>query len=98
MGHPIIIVPMFLLLAVALWWSLGLWNSVDTALPTEGWVALILGVVLSLIIGCGLFFLAFQSNKRGFDDGATGAPEMQESDEDTNEDSGRDSSKDEVSR
>ena len=37
-------------------------------MPTEGWMALVLGVVFSLIVGVGLMALLFYSSRKGYDD------------------------------
>jgi peptidoglycan/LPS O-acetylase OafA/YrhL len=37
-------------------------------MPAAGWVAMIAGVVFSLIIGVGLMALLFYSNRRGYDE------------------------------
>lgn len=38
------------------------------AMPAQGYIALILGVVFSLVIGVGLMALLFFSNRRGYDE------------------------------
>ncbi|MGJ4891816.1 hypothetical protein ACQR1Y_26750 [Bradyrhizobium sp. HKCCYLRH3099] len=37
-------------------------------MPTEGWIALSLGVVFSLIVGVGLMVLVFYSSRKGYDE------------------------------
>ncbi|MGJ4942154.1 hypothetical protein ACQR1W_16380 [Bradyrhizobium sp. HKCCYLS1011] len=39
-------------------------------MPTQGWIALTLGVVVSLIVGIGLMALVFYSSRRGYDEAA----------------------------
>jgi len=34
----------------------------------HGWIAMILGVVMSLALGIGLMFLVFFSNRKGYDE------------------------------
>ena len=34
----------------------------------HGYIAMILGIVLSLVIGCGLITLMFYSSRHGYDD------------------------------
>lgn len=46
------------------------WTSVDTQMPTTGYVALWGGIVFSLLIGCGLMGLMFYSSRRGYDEKA----------------------------
>jgi len=40
----------------------------DTGIDLNGWIALILGVLLTLALGIGLMALIFISNRRGYDD------------------------------
>jgi hypothetical protein len=57
------------LLAVALWFAVSAWTAIEgPPLPTYGWVALGAGVVLSLIVGCGLMALVFYSHRHGYDE------------------------------
>ena len=66
-----VIVLLLALLAAALWYAAGAWTSVSgPPMPTAGYVAMGLGIVFSLIIGCGLMALLFYSNRHGFDDQA----------------------------
>jgi hypothetical protein len=52
-----------------------LWSELDdVSLGLHGWLALGLGVVLSLALGIGLMALVFMSARRGYDD-AAGPPE-----------------------
>jgi hypothetical protein len=46
------------------------WTGMDTAMPTTGWVTLIAGVVVSVLLGVGLMALMFYSSRRGWDDEA----------------------------
>jgi hypothetical protein len=50
--------------AVHVWLGLG-----DVSLGFHGWLALILGVVVSLVLGVGLMVLVFVSSRRGYDEG-----------------------------
>ena len=45
------------------WTGLG-----DTSMSAGGWVALVLGAVVTLALGIGLMALVFLSNRRGFDE------------------------------
>jgi hypothetical protein len=38
------------------------------AMPTQGYVALAIGVVFSLVVGVGLMALLFFSSRRGYDE------------------------------
>ena len=42
-------------------------------MPTEGYVAMWLGTVFSLVVGCGLMALVFYPSRHGYDDAAGGS-------------------------
>ncbi|MDJ0609481.1 MAG: hypothetical protein QNJ67_10950 [Kiloniellales bacterium] len=45
------------------------WTSMaEVDISPHGILALVLGVVLSLLLGAGLMFLIFYSSRRGYDD------------------------------
>jgi hypothetical protein len=37
-------------------------------MPATGYLAMALGVILSLVVGCGLMALVFYSSRHGYDD------------------------------
>ena len=37
-------------------------------MSVHGYVAMILGIIFSLLVGCGLMALVFYSNRRGYDE------------------------------
>ncbi len=46
-----------------------LWADIgDAGMSVAGWVAMALGVVVTLALGIGLMALVFISNRRGYDD------------------------------
>lgn len=49
--------------ATYLWWDLG-----HVEMGVHGLIALVLGALLSLLLGGGLMALVFYSHKRGYDD------------------------------
>lgn len=55
-------------LGLSVWFAAQAWFSVDTQMSGHGWFALILGVVLSLVLGIGLMWLVFHSSRSGHDD------------------------------
>ena len=57
-----------LLAAATLWWALYAWNSVDVEMSIHGYITMILGIVFSLVIGCGLMALMFYSSRHGYDE------------------------------
>jgi hypothetical protein len=61
------------LLGAALWFAYGLWNAVETEpMPPELYLAMGLGVLFSLAVGCGLMALLFYSSRHGYDDRVAG--------------------------
>jgi hypothetical protein len=50
-GPPL---PLLAILDLALWWAVSAWNAVDVEMSIHGYIAMILGIVFSLVIGCGL--------------------------------------------
>jgi len=63
-----IVLPLVALLAVALWFAVYSWNAIEgPAIPTTGYVAMGLGIVFSLLVGCGLMALLFYSSRHGYD-------------------------------
>ena len=67
MKTALLIVPLLVLLILAFAWAIYSWNSVDAPMSVHGYIALILGIVFSLIVGCGLMALVFYSNRHGYD-------------------------------
>jgi hypothetical protein len=69
LGTIALVVPLFLILGAAGWYAAGAWVAVDgPPMPATGYIAMGLGVVFSLIVGCGLMALLFYSNRHGYDD------------------------------
>jgi hypothetical protein len=69
LGTIAVVVPLLALLAAAGWYVAQAWISVDgPPMPTSGYVAMILGVVFSLVVGCGLMALLFYSSRHGYDE------------------------------
>ena len=63
-----IIVPLAALLAAAVWFALYSWTAIEgPPIPTEGYVAMWLGIVFSLVVGIGLMALVFYSSRHGYD-------------------------------
>jgi len=64
-----IIVPLLAILAAAAWFAGGAWTEVTgPPMPAAGYIAMTLGIVFSLIIGCGLMALLFYSSRHGYDE------------------------------
>jgi hypothetical protein len=68
MRRLLIILPLGALLAAALCFAVYSWNTIEgPAIPTTGYVAMGLGIVFSLLVGCGLMALLFYSSRHGYD-------------------------------
>lgn len=71
MRRFLIVLPLIVLLAFALWFAVYAWNAIEgPAIPTGGYVAMWLGIVFSLLVGCGLMALLFYSSRHGYDEPA----------------------------
>jgi hypothetical protein len=70
MARVLAIASLLGLLGVALWVVYQQWIMVDVEVPAWGWVAIIFGGGLSLLVGFGLMALMFFSHRRGYDDAA----------------------------
>ena len=69
----LLLVPLFALLAGALWFAYGAWSHFGMeSLPAQGWLAMAGGILFSLLIGCGLMALMFNSSRHGYDDQSRG--------------------------
>jgi len=56
------------LLGLALWFMVSAWTAIDARMSGHGWTALVLGIVFSVLVGCGLMALMFFSSRRGYDE------------------------------
>src|SRR4029453_2132491 len=63
-----LILVLLAVLAATLWWAIYAWNSVDVEMSIHGYIAMILGIVFSLVIGCGLMALMFYGCRHGYDE------------------------------
>lgn len=71
MRKLLILVPLVALLAGSVWGAIHIWSTLEgPPMPLEGRIAMGLGIVFSLIVGCGLMALMFFSSRRGYDDAA----------------------------
>jgi fatty acid desaturase len=69
LATAVLVVALLVILAAALWFAASAWLFVGGApMPTAGYVAMVLGIVFSLIIGCGLMALLFYSSRHGYDE------------------------------
>ncbi len=69
LGTIALVVPLLAILGAAGWFAASAWVSVDgPPMPAVGYVAMALGVVFSLVVGCGLMALLFYSSRHGYDE------------------------------
>lgn len=65
----LVMVPLFAILAASGWYAARAWISVSgPPMPATGYIAMTIGVVFSVAVGCGLMALLFYSNRHGYDD------------------------------
>lgn len=55
-------------LALTFWAVSAMWSDLGVNMTMHGWIAYGLGVLLSLVLAGGLFFLTFKSARDGYDD------------------------------
>jgi hypothetical protein len=67
----LIAVPLLALLAFSVWFAATAWGRLGgEPIPLYGYVAIVGGVVFSLLVGGGLMALVFYSNRHGYDEDA----------------------------
>jgi len=72
MKTALVIVGLLALLGVTIGWAIWGWQqTAGTAMGFYGWLAMILGVVFTVVVGCGLMGLMFYSSRYGYDERAT---------------------------
>jgi hypothetical protein len=65
--------PLLALLAASVWFAYYVWASDEgPPIPTMGYVAMALGILFSLVVGCGLMALVFYSSRHGYDERGQG--------------------------
>ena len=68
-----VILPLLAFLAASIWFAYHIWATDDgPPIPTMGYVAMGLGILFSLLVGCGLMALVFYSHRHGYDERAQG--------------------------
>ena len=64
-----LVLPLLAILAAAGWYAAAAWVSVSgPPMPATGYIAMTLGVIFSLAVGCGLMALLFYSSRHGYDE------------------------------
>jgi hypothetical protein len=70
-GTVTLVIVLLGILAMSGWYAASAWIAVDsTPMPTQGYVAMTIGVVLSIALGCVLMVLVFYSSRYGYDERA----------------------------
>jgi hypothetical protein len=68
-GTVVLFGALFAILIAAGWYAARVWSAASgPPMPTAGYVAMLLGVAFSLVVGCGLMALLFYSNRHGYDE------------------------------
>ena len=71
------ILALFAMLAASLYFAFGLGIDIEAPdMPAEFHIAMILGVVVSIVVGAGLMALVFYSSRRGYDERASGTDHL----------------------
>ena len=71
MRKLLILIPLVALLVASVWFAIYSWSAIEgPPVPPEGHVAMGLGIVFSLVVGCGLMALVFYSSRNGYDEAA----------------------------
>ncbi len=69
LGIVAITAPLFAILGAAMWFAARAFISVTgPPMPPAGYIAMTLGIVFSVVIGCGLMALLFYSSRHGYDE------------------------------
>ena len=69
LGVVVMLFVLFAILVAAGWFASRAWTVVSgPPMPAAGYAAMILGIVFSLVVGCGLMALLFYSSRHGYDD------------------------------
>ena len=68
MKSAILIFVLLAILGATFWWAIYAWNTVDVEMSVHGYVAMTLGIIFSLLVGCGLMALMFYSSRHGYDE------------------------------
>ncbi len=69
LGTIALVVALLVILIAAGWFAARAWISVEgPPMPVNGYIAMTLGIVFSLVIGFGLMGLLFYSSRHGYDE------------------------------
>jgi hypothetical protein len=69
LGTIAMVVALIAILAAAMWYAASAWFAISgPPMPAVGYVAMTLGIVVSLVVGVGLMTLLFYSRRHGYDE------------------------------
>ncbi len=69
---------LFGLLAWVVWTMIQMWTSIEGSMGVHEWIAMILGIFFSCLVGFGLMGLMFFSSREGYDEPPTYTQEDEE--------------------
>jgi len=81
LGTAFVLVVLLGFFGWAVWIMIKMWTSVEGVMGTHEWIAMILGIFFSCLVGFGLMGLMFFSSREGYDEPPT---YIQENDDDRN--------------
>lgn len=64
----LLIIAAFAGLGLTIWTVGTMWSDLGVNMTMHGWIAYGLGVLVSILLAGGLFFLTFKSARDGYDD------------------------------
>ena len=72
MKTALIIATLLALLGTTIGWAIWGWEQTATiSVSVHGYIAMVLGIVFTILVGCGLMALMFYSSRHGYDDAAS---------------------------
>ena len=67
----LVIAVLLVIFGAAAWAGYNMWTMMPgVEMSGHGWLAMVLGIVLSLVVGGGLMTLVFYSSRHGYDEAA----------------------------
>lgn len=73
LGKIALVIALVAILGASGWYAARAWLAVSgPPMPLTGYVAMTLGAVFSLVVGCGLMALLFYSHRHGYDEAQSG--------------------------
>lgn len=64
----LLLTSLFALLAAVGWFAYSELTAAHSPMPVKGYIALAIGMIMSLLAGVGLMVLLFYSSRRGYDE------------------------------